>query len=171
MARKTQLTNASRLALAAALFTFAAIEAYFIYTTRTSPPPFAGEWRLESFTTVAADGRTSPSPFAAGRLSYDGAGHVSAQLTYANRPPLGADAGDEARAAAQRSYLAYYGTYTVDTVNARVTHHVEASTNPDWPRTDLVRAYRFLDEGRTLELTIRDAAGRATDTLVWRRLS
>lgn len=170
MARKTQLANASRIALAAALFTFAAIEACFILTTRTAPPPFAGTWRLVSFVTVDDQGQSRPSPYVDGRLSYDAGGQMAAQLTYAGRPPLDPEASDADRAAAQRSYLAYYGTYEVDAAAARVTHHVEASTNPGWAKTDLVRSYEFADGNATLRLTMRDATGRTTGTLVWRRI-
>jgi hypothetical protein len=51
-----------------------------------------------------------------------------------------------------------------------VTHHVEASTNPNWPTTDLVRYFEFADGGDTLRLSIRDAAGRTTGTLAWARI-
>src|SRR5262245_4966640 len=100
MARKTQLTNASRVALAVALFTFAAIEAYFVITTRTAAPPFAGTWRLVSLVTMDEQGQSVPSPYAAGRLSYDAGGQMAAQLTYVGRPPLAPEASDADRAAA-----------------------------------------------------------------------
>lgn len=169
MAQKTQLTKASRIALAVALVVFAVVEAYFVATTHAGPP-FAGNWRLVSFVTVGDDGVATPSRYTDGRIMYDAAGHMAAQLTFANRPPLAPEATEAERAVAQASYLAYYGTYQVDAQAAKVTHHVQGSTNPNWPRTDLVRYYEFADDGDTLRLSLRNDAGRTTGTLTWARI-
>jgi len=169
MAQKTQLTKASRIALAVALVVFALVEAYFVATT-PSTAPFAGNWRLVSFETVNDGGAVTPSRYTDGRIMYDEAGHMAAQLTFANRPPLSPEATDAERAAAQASYLAYYGTYQVDQQAGRVTHHVQGSTNPNWPRTNLIRYYEFSDKGDTLRLSLRNDAGRTTGTLVWARI-
>lgn len=51
-----------------------------------------------------------------------------------------------------------------------MTHHVEASTNPNWPGTDLVRYLEFADGGDTLKPSIRNQSGRTTGTLPWPRI-
>ena len=101
---------------------------------------------------------------------YDGAGQMSAQLTHANRPPLPAGAGEAQRAAAYGSYVAYYGGYEIDAAAGRVTHKVEGSTNPNWPKTELVRYFAFSDGNNTLKLSVKNAAGRVTSTLTWARI-
>ena len=52
--------------------------------------------------------------------------------------------------AAFTAYLAYFGTYTVDTKKHVVTHHVEGSLSPDYTDTDQPRPYKL--EGDRLEI-------------------
>lgn len=131
---------------------------------------FAGNWRLVSFVNIDEGGRQTASRYTGGRIMYDEAGQMAAQLTYAGRPPLSAPATEAERAAAYGSFLSYYGGYRVDEASRKVTHFVEGSTNPSWPGTDLVRYFEFADGGDTLKLSIRDAAGRTTGTLTWARI-
>lgn len=140
--------------------------------TRSGPgdPRFAGNWRLVSFVNFDEKGAATPSRFTAGRIMYDVAGQMAAQLTYADRPALPSTATEAQRAAAYTGFLSYYGGYEVSDRDAKVTHHVEASTNPNWPNTDLVRYFEFADGGNTLRLSIRDTTGRTTGTLTWARI-
>lgn len=131
---------------------------------------FVGNWRLVSFVNIDAQGVTTPNRFTAGRIMYDAAGQMAAQLTYADRAALPASASDAQRAAAYDGYVAYYGPYELDVAAGKVTHHVEGSSNPNWPRTDLIRYFEFADVGNTLKLSIRDQAGRVTGTLTWARI-
>jgi hypothetical protein len=133
-------------------------------------PRFVGNWRLVSFVNIDDKGVSTPNPFTGGRIMYDAAGQMAAQLTHANRVALPADPSDALRAAASRGYVAYYGGYEIDSAAAKVTHHVEGSTNPNWPTTDLIRYYEFADGGDTLKLSIRNDAGRTTGTLTWARI-
>jgi hypothetical protein len=137
-----------------------------------SPPAasrFVGNWRLVSFVNVDEKGVETPSRYTGGRIMYDAAGQMAAQLTFADRPALPPQSTEAQRAAAYAGYVAYYGAYDIDAANARVTHHVEGSTNPNWPKTDLVRYFEFVDD-HTLKLSIRNSAGRTTGTLVWARI-
>ena len=133
-------------------------------------PRFVGNWRLVSFVNIDDKGVSTPNPFTGGRIMYDAAGQMAAQLTHANRAALPANPSDTLRAAASRGYVAYYGGYEIDAAAARVTHHVEGSTNPNWPTTDLIRYFEFADGGNTLKLSIRNDAGRTTGTLTWARI-
>ena len=92
---------------------------------REIAPRFIGAWRLLSCETRNASGQTG-SPSAnrpAGQLLYDAAGNMSAQLMRTDRarfaariPLLATDA--EVRVAFD-GYIAYFGTYSVDDVDAR----------------------------------------------------
>ena len=131
---------------------------------------FVGNWRLVSFVNVDEKGVSTPSRYTGGRIMYDAAGQMAAQLTYANRARLSSPSTEAERAAAYAGFVSYYGAYEIDEATRKVTHHVEASTNPNWPTTDLVRYFEFADGGDTLRLSIRDAAGRTTGTLAWARI-
>jgi Lipocalin-like domain len=61
--------------------------------------------------------------------------------------------------AAYNAYVAYFGTYTVDTYKHVVTHHVEGSLSPDYTDTDQPRPFKL--QGDRLEIG---------DGKTWRRV-
>lgn len=137
--------------------------------------PFAGVWNLISYTRRAPDG-TVGHPYSEqpiGRLTYDTAGRMSAQLMRPGRasalPPgvsyaLGQASDAEIREAVS-GFVAYYGTYEIDEASATVLHHVQAALVPSWTGATLRRRYHF--DGRRLTLSA-EAAG-VSITLVWER--
>jgi len=131
-----------------------------------------GNWRLVSFEQFDDKGVARPSLYTGGRIMYDAAGQMAAQLTYSNRNPLSTPSNDAERAAAYASYLSYYARYSIDPVAKTVTHQVEGSTNPNWAssQTNLVRWYAFSADGNRLMLSTKNAAGRVTGTLTWERI-
>ncbi len=131
---------------------------------------FVGNWRLVSFMNIDAPGGQTPNRYTSGRIMYDAAGQMAAQLSFADRPALTTPSTEAERAAAYSSFLSYYGGYRVDDRTGKVTHFVEGSTNPNWPGTDLIRYFEFADRGNTLKLSIKDATGRITGTLTWARI-
>jgi hypothetical protein len=132
---------------------------------------FLGVWRLVSFTNIDEQGRTTPNSLSEGRIMYDAAGNMAAQLMRPGRPvPAAATPTEAERAASYSSYVAYYGRYSIDEATASVTHHVEGALNPGWPKTDLVRYWSFSPDGQRLSLSVKNAAGRTTGTLVWERI-
>jgi hypothetical protein len=129
-----------------------------------------GNWRLVKFENFDESGTARDAGYESGRIMYDAAGHMAAQLMRVNRKPLSQPSTEAERAAAYTGYTAYYGRYTIDAAATKVTHHVEGATNPNWPKTDLVRYYAFSPEGHLL-LSIRNAQGRVTGTLTWQRIA
>ena len=130
----------------------------------------AGNWRLVKFENFDENGTARDAGYESGRITYDAAGHMSAQLMRVNRKPLSQPASEAERAAAYSGYVAYYGKVTIDPAESKVTHHVEGSVNPNWVKTDLVRYYAFSPDGRRLMLSIKNAEGRITGTLTWERI-
>jgi hypothetical protein len=130
----------------------------------------AGNWRLVTFVNFDEKGASRDAGYEGGRIMYDAGGNMAAQLMRVNRKPLSQPSTAAERAAAYAGYVAYYGRVTIDPTQSRVTHHVEGSTNPNWPKTDLVRYYEFSPEGKRLMLSIRNAQGRVTGTLTWERI-
>ena len=131
-----------------------------------------GNWRLVSFDNFDDKGAARPNSYTSGRIMYDAAGQMAAQLMQAGRKPLTSPPVEAERAAAYSGYLSYFGRYTVDPTNSTVTHHVEGSTNPNWVSTptQLVRWYAFSKDGNRLMLSVKNAAGRVTGTLTWERI-
>jgi hypothetical protein len=131
---------------------------------------FVGLWRLVNVDTFDEKGVAAAAAYDGGRVMYDAAGNMSAQLMRSGRKPLSQPSTDAERAAAYATYTAYYGKYTVDAAAGTVTHHVEGAANPNWVKTDLVRWYTFSADGNRLMLSVKNAAGRVTTTLTWERL-
>ena len=105
----------------------------------TSTPPgardrFVGVYRLVSFGNTAQ----------IGRIYYDRAGRMGAQLHPPGRKPLPTAPATPTVADYRemlRGFVAYYGTYDVDETTRRVAHHIESASNPAWIGTDFIRWY------------------------------
>jgi len=131
---------------------------------------FVGHWRLVRFENVDEAGTPRVVEYDSGRIMYDAAGNMSAQLMRSGRKPLSQPSTEAERAAAYATYTAYYGTYTIDPAAGKVTHHVEGAANPNWVKTDQVRYYKFSEGGNRLTLTVKNPQGRVTATISWERL-
>src|SRR5688572_2813981 len=66
-----------------------------------------GSYKLISYTGYDQNGTATKLPYAAGQISYDAAGRMSAQLMQADRPRFtpGSPAPEAARAAAYSTYI------------------------------------------------------------------
>jgi len=128
-----------------------------------------GTWRVLEFADLDKDGKWVYwfGEHPRGYFVYDATGHVHIQIMKV--PPLPrfpeANSNDgkpptaEHALAAYNAYVAYFGTYTVDTQNRIVTHHVEGSLSPDYTDTDQPRPFKL--EGDRLEIG---------DGKTWRRV-
>ena len=154
--------------------TLVSLVGFVLATAQPSPADvqqkLVGNYRLVSFVNFDEKGVERPSADEAGRLMYDAHGQMAAQLSRRGRATLSPMPSDTERATAYSGFLAYYGRYTIDAATNRVTHHVEGSTNPNWPGTDLVRYYAFSPDGSRLMLSVKNAEGRTTGTLTWERI-
>ena len=130
----------------------------------------AGNYRLVTFVNFDEKGTARDAGYEGGRIMYDTAGNMAAQLMRVNRKPISQPSTEAERAAAYAGYVAYYGKVTLDPSQSKVTHQVEGSTNPNWPKTDLVRYYEFSPDGKRLMLSLKNAQGRVTGTLTWERI-
>ena len=108
-----------------------------------------GTWRVVEFADLDKDGkwqyRFGEHP--RGYFVYDETGHVHIQIMKVPAlPPFpeakltdGKPPSPEHALAAYTAYVAYFGTYTVDTEKHVVTHHVEGSLAPGFTDTDQPR--------------------------------
>ena len=141
---------------------------------------FVGVWKLVSYqSTDKASGKVS-YPYGArpvGRITYDAAGRMSAQLMNPERKRTGGPP-TRSRAASLRDlsaddmremltgYNAYFGTFEVDEAARTVIHHVEGSLFPSWVGSDQRRSYEFSGSGR---LTLTAAFDQSMSRLLWER--
>jgi len=131
-----------------------------------------GAWRLVTWQMIGADGAVSYplGDDAIGQLTYDDSDQMSAQLVRVDQPRFASDDWQQASAdemsAAWPSYFGYFGTFTVDTQAAEVTHHIDAGWFPNLAGTEQVRPYRF--EAGQLVLDAETAWGRVR--IVWEKL-
>jgi hypothetical protein len=146
--------------------------AFCISPDALAQPPVAqrlvGAWELVSYEIIAADGTRRPGAYDRGQISYDASGRMSAQLMHSSNKADQTPRTDDARAAAYRRYLGYYGPFVVDTAAGTVTHIVEGSSNPGWVGSRQVRYYELSADNMQLTLSLRDGT-RTTQSLVWKR--
>ncbi len=136
---------------------------------------FIGVWRLVSVESKAKNGDVS-YPYGdkpIGRITYDKAGRMSAQLM---RPARNGPTGTTGQTAARNASLeelrdmlngfaSYFGTFDVDESKRTVIHHVRASLYPRAVGTDLMRTYEFSGNRLILTAVLEDFVNR----LVWER--
>jgi hypothetical protein len=126
----------------------------------------AGTWMLVKYEVYSENGEARPGNYDVGRLTY-GEREMDAHLLRSGGKE--APTTDEARAAAFRAYLGYFGPYTIDVSKRVVVHHVTGSSRPDWIGSDQVRHYDFSSNGSQLILMLKSGE-RVTQRLTWERV-
>jgi hypothetical protein len=141
---------------------------------------FIGVWKLVSC--ESKDNKTGKVQYPygtkpVGRITYDKAGRMSAQVMDPERQAVGGSGARGLAVAAKEAsceqlramvagYIAYFGKFEIDEAAHTVTHRIEASLIPSWVGTGLPRTYAF--EGRDrLSLTV--STENDSTRLVWQR--
>jgi hypothetical protein len=115
---------------------------------------FFGAWRYAG-TKIDGTFRTDRGGQPVGIIIYDRSGHMAVQIM----------PGKEGRTtAAASTFLAYFGTYSIDERAATVTHHREGDIRPDAP-TDVVRRYQFAGDSLILSPV------GTTQEIIWERIT
>ena len=147
-------------------------------THSTVAAQFVGTWQLLESYSERPDGR-APFPLGAkviGRINYDSAGNMAAQLMGEDRKPFTSrdprEVGDAEYRDAFQTYTAYFGTFEINADESTVTHHVLGATVPNWPGNDQLRYYELSGD----RLILRTPPMRGNDgvksvhTLVWQKV-
>jgi hypothetical protein len=141
---------------------------------------FIGVWKLVSGVStheVTGEVRYPWGKNPVGRLVYDEAGRVFAQLMDPGRRPVGGISNQGAAAAMASAsaedmremltgFNSYFGTFDVDESSRTVIHHLQSALIPSWVGSDQRRKYEF--SGRD-QLIILNTASQAAYRLVWHR--
>tara|TARA_R100001377_G_scaffold67270_1_gene42581 strand:+ start:970 stop:1452 length:483 start_codon:yes stop_codon:yes gene_type:complete len=119
---------------------------------------FAGNYELGSFVSFPPEGGEVLNNYA-GRITYDGHGHMSA---------IGVPARVIGSVDNANSGFSYFGNVSWDVENQTVTHHVTGSPiNGAMVGVDMVRYYEWVDG--LLVLATKDSAGRVVAKFSWRK--
>ncbi len=149
-------------------------------STAAARKQFVGVWKLvsgESRDEVTGEVRYPWGTKPVGRLAYDEAGRVFAQLMNPGRRAVGGMANRGAAAAIETAsaedmremltgFNAYFGTFDVDEPARTVIHHLQSALIPSWVGTDQRRKYEFSGSN---QLIMSNIASRAAYRLVWQR--
>jgi hypothetical protein len=140
-----------------------------------------GAWRLVSVETIRPNGEVI-YPFYGkrpeGLIVYDRSGWMSVQIVSDPQPvgPKG-DSRDtflagtpEEKIAAVEGYYAYFGTWTVDSSTATLTHHLKQSLYPGERGADFPRHFILTGDQLTLIAKIHEMGEEHQRKLVWQRL-
>lgn len=136
---------------------------------------FIGVWKLVSCERKFTDGRVE-YPYGekpVGRITYDKAGRMSAQLMRPGRhssvPPgmslIAGNASAEEIRESVSGFIAYFGKFELDETSNTVIHHVQACMVPSWVGTDLKRTYRF----NANRLLLSASSALSSIDLVWEK--
>ena len=135
---------------------------------------FLGSWKLISM--EGPNQRTDVKRV--GIISYDHTGHMSVQIWTGERPGFAngrAKATDREKAAAFESYIAYFGTYKIESENGVVVHHLEGSLGPGQVGNDNIRYFEFKGDRLILSVGNDGRGGRlarkdTTAHITWEKL-
>lgn len=124
---------------------------------------FIGDYELVSYVTFPEQGGSIEMNYL-GRLSYDAFGNMSGLGMPRDLPARQQQSSERISGG-----FAYWGRVSYNLELGQVIHHVEgAPMIPAWVGGDNVRYFEF--EGDLLKLSLKNAQGRVTGTLTWRRL-
>lgn len=124
---------------------------------------FIGDYELVSYVTFPEQGGQVEMNYI-GRISYDAFGNMSGLGMPRDLPARQQQSGERISGG-----FAYWGKVSYNLELGQVIHHVEGSPMiPAWVGGDNVRYFEF--EGDLLKLSLKNAQGRVTGTLTWRRL-
>ena len=159
------------------LLTTLLLAACSLAQTATKAPTIAqliGTWQLVSIEDTMKDGTVkSPDqfgPHARGFLMYQPDGHMCASIMNPDRPAWEdpANATDAEKITYYDTFIAYCGTYKLDSAHSTVTHYPEVAWTPAYVGSTQLRPFKI--EGNRLIITLADPLPAVTKrVLVWER--
>jgi Lipocalin-like domain len=146
----------------------------------TTPAPtvaqLVGTWKLVSIEDTMKDGKVQPSaqfgPHPNGFLMYEPDGHMCATIANGDRPAWKdpSKPTDAEKIAYYDTFIAYCGTFKLDSATSTVTHYPSVAWTPAYVGSTQPRPFRL--EGNRLIITVTRGMsdeGIAKRVLVWER--
>jgi len=136
----------------------------------------AGWWKLLSWKQKYDDGRVV-NPFGdepVGRLTYSDTGDFSVLISRPDKPHFTTgsqwNAEDHEKAKAYDGIMTYFGHYELS--GETMSHHVEASSFPNWEGHTQTRTAVIEDDVMTLSARLEESTSEArTVELIWQRIA
>ena len=135
---------------------------------------FLGFWEIDRIERQTLDGSTVPTTqYAEGYLIYMPSGYMAVHLMRPDRVPYEGLRPTAAEAdAAMRSYVSYFGPFSVHAAEGVVVHRRAGHLNPNDVGVNARRAFEFRDGQLILKPPVSTVDGQEMQTLVfWNRLS
>lgn len=133
-------------------------------TLQETQQKFQGDFELVSYFQFPEQGEPIDMNYM-GRLSYDAQGNMAGLGMPRDLPERSQNSEERITGG-----FAYWGKVSFDLENSLVIHHVEgAPMVPEWVGGENVRHFEFSDG--LLKLSLKNASGRTTATLSWRKLN
>ncbi len=135
---------------------------------------FLGFWEIDRIERQTLDGRTVPTTqYAEGYLIYMPSGYMAVHLMRPDRVPYKGLRPTAAEAdAAMRSYVSYFGPFSVHAAEGVVVHQRAGHLNPNDVGVKARRAFEFRDGQLILKPPVSTVDGQEIQTFVfWNRLS
>jgi hypothetical protein len=147
-----------------------------IATTAPTVAQLLGTWKLVSIEDTMNDGKVQPStqygPHPHGFLMYQSDGYMCASIVNSDRPVWKdpAKATDAEKITYYDSFLAYCGTFKLDSATSTVTHFPEVAWSPSYVGSTQPRPFR-LEGNRLIITTTRGLSDPEMQkrVLVWER--
>jgi hypothetical protein len=135
-----------------------------------------GTWTVVSQYNVTKEGKRQ-EPYGSqpiGTLVFDRGGNFSYTLFDPDRPKFASRDKYNGTPAEYKAAVdggqAYFGTYTVDEANSRITYHIKGSLEPSWQGTDRNAAHATVT-GNELKHDATTPATGTTAHQVWRKVN
>ena len=136
---------------------------------------FVGFWRFARHERRDDTNEALPveRTFDDGFTIYTASGHMAVHLLRPDRQPFaGPRPTAEEAEAAIRTYISYFGPYTIHADDGYIVHHRSGCWFPSCMDTDAQRLYEFGEGTLTLQPPARQVGdGTVQDSLVWERIS
>ncbi len=135
---------------------------------------FIGFWHFDRLERrdEAGEAETVERTFEDGFIIYTASGHMAVHLVRPERQPFaGPRPTAEEAASSIRTYISYFGPYTIHADDGYIVHHRLGCWFPSCMDTDAQRSYEFGERTLTLQPPAREVDGRMVqDSLVWERI-
>ena len=132
-----------------------------------------GFWRIDSVERKTTEGESLPADqYADGYIIYTPSGHMAVHLMRPDRPRYaGASPTPEEVDAALRSYVSYFGPFTVHSDSDYVVHHRIGHSDPSQMGTDAQRFYEFTGNQLILQPPVATVEGQQVQSFIrWNRI-
>ena len=130
----------------------------------------AGTWTLSAVEKTGADGKSTAQPLPRGLLIFDKAGHAFELAETGRRTPYAGNQPTPAEAhAVYNNYSGFWGGYSIDAAQNKITYRPEGAISPNAMGVDLVRTFELTGDRLIVTATADEPDGLGGTRWTWDR--